>query len=190
MVPARQPSASTAPSPIGRSTSTASPSTTPPVRPLAPAKFTGSLYLAEGSRVRAECNNYDASVTKATAEYVQRVLPHPSLSGQDAGHCSGSCSGLPSGRRPAASPPSRRTRARAGWALVQRRSRCRCQCPRSGRTDDAGYGCSLRVASHRPRTIQPRPLRAIPSKASVPKIVGFADDVRPRRSIPMISVKR
>jgi hypothetical protein len=44
--------------------------------------FTGSLYVAEGSRVRAECNNYAASVTAATANYVQRVLPHPSLAGR------------------------------------------------------------------------------------------------------------
>jgi hypothetical protein len=35
--------------------------------------------------VRAECTNYDASVTKATADYVQRVLPHPSITGRTPG---------------------------------------------------------------------------------------------------------
>ena len=43
--------------------------------PLAPAKFTGSLYVAEGSQVRPECTNFDASAQKATASFVQTVAP-------------------------------------------------------------------------------------------------------------------
>jgi hypothetical protein len=74
MVPARQPSASSAESNwlehvVGKS------QYSPPIPPLAPAKFTGSLFVAEGSQVRPECNNYAASVTKATADWVQRILP-------------------------------------------------------------------------------------------------------------------
>ena len=84
MVPARQPSASTAIA-SWQEHIDGKPQYNPAVGPLAPAKFTGSLYVAEGSQVRPECNNYGASVTKATADYVQRVLPHPSLSGRTPG---------------------------------------------------------------------------------------------------------
>ena len=84
MVPARQPSASTAIA-NWQEHIDGKPQYNPPVGPLAPAKFTGSLYVAEGSQVRPECNNYGASVTKATADYVQRVLPHTSLSGRTPG---------------------------------------------------------------------------------------------------------
>jgi hypothetical protein len=45
----------------------------PPVPPLAPARFTGALYLKGNS---ANCLNYDASEQKADANYVQRVLPN------------------------------------------------------------------------------------------------------------------
>ena len=84
MVPARQPSASTAIA-SWQEHIDGKPQYNPAVGPLAPAKFTGSLYVAEGSQVRPECNNYGASVTKATADYVQRVLPHTSLSGRTPG---------------------------------------------------------------------------------------------------------
>ena len=84
MVPARQPSASTAIA-NWQEHIDGKPQYNPAVGPLAPAKFTGSLYVAEGSQVRPECNNYGASVTKATADFVQRVLPHPSLSGRTPG---------------------------------------------------------------------------------------------------------
>src|SRR5262245_13435035 len=76
MVPARQPSASGAIA-NWQEHIDGKPQYAPPVLPLAPAKFTGSLFLAEGSRVRAECTNYGASVTKATADSVQRGLTHP-----------------------------------------------------------------------------------------------------------------
>ena len=36
----------------------------PPIPPLAPAKFTGSLYIAEGSKVRPECNNFSTSAAE------------------------------------------------------------------------------------------------------------------------------
>ena len=84
MVPARQPSASTAIA-NWQEHIDGKPQYNPAVGPLAPAKFTGSLYVAEGSQVRPECNNYGASVTKATADFVQRVNPNPSLSGRTPG---------------------------------------------------------------------------------------------------------
>ena len=45
----------------------------PPVLPLAPAKFTGGLYLKGNI---ANCLNFDSSEQKADANYVQRVLPN------------------------------------------------------------------------------------------------------------------
>ncbi|MFM8302860.1 MAG: hypothetical protein ACKOA9_00960 [Actinomycetota bacterium] len=47
----------------------------PPVLPLAPAKFTGGLYVALGSKVLPECNAYATSLQKATAPFVQNVAP-------------------------------------------------------------------------------------------------------------------
>ena len=84
MVPARQPSASSAIA-NWQEHIDGKPQYSPPVLPLAPAKFTGSLFLAEGSKVRPECTNYGASVTKATADYVQRVMPDASLTGRTPG---------------------------------------------------------------------------------------------------------
>ena len=45
----------------------------PPVPPLAPARFTGGLYLKGNI---ANCLNFDASEQKADANYVQKVLPN------------------------------------------------------------------------------------------------------------------
>ena len=48
----------------------------PPVLPLAPARFTGALYLKGNI---ANCLNYGASEQKADANYVQRVKPNAAL---------------------------------------------------------------------------------------------------------------
>jgi len=45
----------------------------PPVPPLAPARFTGALYLKGNN---ANCLNFAQSEQKAYADYVQRVLPN------------------------------------------------------------------------------------------------------------------
>ena len=45
----------------------------PPVPPLAPARFTGALYLKGNT---ANCQNFGASEQKADANYVQKVLPN------------------------------------------------------------------------------------------------------------------
>jgi hypothetical protein len=45
----------------------------PPIPPLSPAMFTGSVYVAEGSRVRPECNNFAGSLQKSTASFVRTV---------------------------------------------------------------------------------------------------------------------
>lgn len=48
----------------------------PPVPPLAPAKFTGSLYIAEGNGVRPECTDYNSSVQKGAGSFVQTAAPN------------------------------------------------------------------------------------------------------------------
>jgi len=75
MVPSRQPnSASTAQSNWQEHVD-GKPQYSPPIPPLAPARFTGSLFVAEGSKVRPECNNFAASLQSSTGTYVQTVAP-------------------------------------------------------------------------------------------------------------------
>ncbi|HEX6683344.1 MAG TPA: hypothetical protein VF062_11140 [Candidatus Limnocylindrales bacterium] len=75
MVPARQPSASSAITNWQEHVDGKA-QFDPPYPPLAPAKFTGSLYVAEGSQPRPDCTNFDASVQKQTANFVQTVAPN------------------------------------------------------------------------------------------------------------------
>lgn len=48
----------------------------PPILPLAPAKFTGGIYLVSGKNIDPACNNFEESLQKATADYVQTVMPN------------------------------------------------------------------------------------------------------------------
>ncbi|MBO0868291.1 MAG: hypothetical protein J2P15_06965 [Micromonosporaceae bacterium] len=75
MVPSKQPSASAAEGNWQEHVD-GKPQYSPPIPPLAPAKFTGSLFIAEGSKVRPECTSYGSSVQQATAGYVQSVPPN------------------------------------------------------------------------------------------------------------------
>jgi hypothetical protein len=74
----------------------------PPVPPLAPARFTGALYL-KGNH--ANCLNFGSSEQKAYADYVQRVMPHTGSFPVDAGYTPGMlgvmfwAAGTPSARR-------------------------------------------------------------------------------------------
>ncbi|SIR37096.1 hypothetical protein [Micromonospora avicenniae] len=52
------------------------PQFSPSVPPLAPAKFTGGIYIAYGGRALPECVDYATSVQRATAPYVQTVAPN------------------------------------------------------------------------------------------------------------------
>jgi hypothetical protein len=74
MVPARQPSTSGA-IVNWQEHVDGKPQYDPPVLPLAPARFTGGLYVAEGSQARPECNNYESSLQKSTGTFVQTVAP-------------------------------------------------------------------------------------------------------------------
>ena len=48
----------------------------PPILPLAPAKFTGALYIVTGTRAAPECNNFSSSLISSTGAYVQTVVPN------------------------------------------------------------------------------------------------------------------
>lgn len=52
------------------------PTYSPPIPPLAPAKFTGSLYEVTGNRPAPECNNFSSSLENSTGSYVQTVAPN------------------------------------------------------------------------------------------------------------------
>lgn len=75
MVPARQPSVSSAQANWQEHIDGKS-QYNPPVPPLAPAKFTGGLYVAHGRSALPECTNFANSVQKATAPFVQSVAPN------------------------------------------------------------------------------------------------------------------
>ena len=75
MVPARQPSVDKAIANWQEHVD-GKPQYAPPIPPLAPAKFTGGLYVAEGSQVRAECTNFAASLQKATESFVRNIQPN------------------------------------------------------------------------------------------------------------------
>jgi len=75
MVPAKQPSASSAES-NWQEHLTGKANYNPAIPPLAPAKFTGSLFIAEGHQVRPECTNFTSSVQSATGTWVQTAAPN------------------------------------------------------------------------------------------------------------------
>jgi hypothetical protein len=72
MVPNKQPSTSGAES-NWQEHIDGKPQYTPPIPPLAPAKFTGSLYVVTGQRPAPECNNFSSSLQNSTGTYVQTV---------------------------------------------------------------------------------------------------------------------
>lgn len=74
MVPSKQPSATGAEG-NWQEHLTGKPNYDPPIPPLAPAKFTGSLYIAEGSQVRPECTDFSASLQNATSTWTQNAAP-------------------------------------------------------------------------------------------------------------------
>jgi hypothetical protein len=74
MVPARQPTTSGAIT-NWREHVDGKPQYDPPIPPLAPAKFTGSLWLT-GQKLLPECNNFSASLQNSTGTFVRSVAPN------------------------------------------------------------------------------------------------------------------
>src|SRR5579859_4951438 len=75
MVPNKQPGTSAAESNWQEHVD-GKPQYSPPIGPLAPAKFTGSVYLVTGRNPAPECNNFSASLQNSTGAYVQMVAPN------------------------------------------------------------------------------------------------------------------
>jgi hypothetical protein len=148
MVPARQPSMSSAIA-NWQEHIDGKPNYAPSVAPLAPAKFTGELYVAYGGRPLPECKDFANSLQHSTGTFVQSAAPNGA--GTTAA-CSGTCSGPPNGRPHGVSVPSRRTRARAGPARAPPRTRSPSPCQHCGRADRG-----LRWGVFADESIQDRP---------------------------------
>jgi hypothetical protein len=76
MVPARQPRSASDAIANWQEHLDGKPQYSPPVPPLAPAKFTGSLYIVTGNKPAPECVNFANSLTKSTGTFVQTAVPN------------------------------------------------------------------------------------------------------------------
>jgi hypothetical protein len=74
MVPNRQPNSASDAQANWQEHIDGKPQFSPPIMPLAPAKFTGSLWLV-GNHAIAECTNFGGSLENTTGNYVQTVAP-------------------------------------------------------------------------------------------------------------------
>jgi hypothetical protein len=75
MVPARQPRNAADAQANWQEHVDGKPQYSPPIPPLAPAKFTGSLWLV-GNKPIPECKNFSASLQNSTGNYIQTVVPN------------------------------------------------------------------------------------------------------------------
>src|SRR5678815_4575179 len=76
MVPSRQPSSASAATQDWQEHVDGKPQFAPPILPLAPAKFTGALYIITGTRAAPECTSFSSSLINSTGAYVQTVAPN------------------------------------------------------------------------------------------------------------------
>ncbi len=75
LVPSRQPNSASAATGNWLEHVVGKPNFAPPIPPLAPAKFTGSLFITDSTRVIPECNNFSSSLQDSTGSFVQTVAP-------------------------------------------------------------------------------------------------------------------
>lgn len=75
MVPNKQPSTSAAEA-NWQEHIDGKPQYSPPIGPLAPAKFAGSVYLVTGTKAAPECTTFSASLENSTGSYVETALPN------------------------------------------------------------------------------------------------------------------
>jgi hypothetical protein len=82
------------------------PQFSPPILPLAPAKFTGGLYIVTGRNPARECTTFNGSLINTTGSYVQTVTPNGA--GTTAGMLGYMfwASECPSARRVCTTPPN------------------------------------------------------------------------------------
>jgi len=76
MVPSQQPHSATDAQANWQEHVDGKPQYAPPILPLAPAKFTGGLYIVTGKNAAAECVDFNNSLQKACGNYVQTVAPN------------------------------------------------------------------------------------------------------------------
>src|SRR5258705_9838353 len=76
MVPSRQPNSAATAQADWQEHVDGKPQFAPPILPLAPAKFTGGLYIVTGSRACPECTSFSSSLISSTGNYVQTVVPN------------------------------------------------------------------------------------------------------------------
>lgn len=74
LVPSKQPSATAAESNWLEHVD-GKPNFAPPIPPLAPAKFTGSLFITDSNKVIPECTSFSSSLESSTGSFVQTVAP-------------------------------------------------------------------------------------------------------------------
>jgi hypothetical protein len=75
MVPSKQPASASAAESNWQEHVDGKAQYSPPIPPLAPAKFTGSLYLISGRKVAQECLKFSGSLEDTTGNYVESVVP-------------------------------------------------------------------------------------------------------------------
>lgn len=75
LVPSKQPTSATAAETNWLEHVDGKPNFAPPIPPLAPAKFTGSLFITDSTKVIAECTNFSSSLQNSTGSFVQTVAP-------------------------------------------------------------------------------------------------------------------
>jgi hypothetical protein len=75
LVPSKQPTSATAAENNWLEHVDGKPNFAPPIPPLAPAKFTGSLFITDSNKVIPECNNFSSSLEDSTGSFVQTVAP-------------------------------------------------------------------------------------------------------------------
>jgi hypothetical protein len=75
MVPSKQPTSASAAESNWQEHVDGKPQYSPPIPPLAPAKFTGSLYLISGRKVAPECLKFSGSLEDTTGNYLQSAIP-------------------------------------------------------------------------------------------------------------------
>ena len=75
LVPSRQPNSASAATSNWLEHVDGKPNFGPPIPPLAPAKFTGSLFITDSTKVIPECNNFSSSLEDSTGSFVQTVAP-------------------------------------------------------------------------------------------------------------------
>ncbi|HET6892334.1 MAG TPA: hypothetical protein VFH31_14630 [Pyrinomonadaceae bacterium] len=106
MVPSKQPNTAAVAQANWQEHVDGKPQFDPPILPLAPAKFTGGLYIVTGTRAAPECNMFSSSLGNSTGTYVQTVVPN------GAGTTSGMLGYMfwaaecPSSRRVCTTPPN------------------------------------------------------------------------------------